>query len=129
MMERYGKLKEDFVLQPISGKALPVYKGEVLRITQEEGGQCVDFNAFNLHDYREFMDTSLMRRQNFHLDKGHFLITNSPRNRLMMQILEKSPENVLDVLASRCSAIKKNAIGCCCYKYAKLRRINLIPFN
>ena len=50
---RYGKAREDFVLEPIEGRALPVLKGEVLRIEQIRGGQCVDFNAYNLHDYKE----------------------------------------------------------------------------
>ena len=50
-MVTYGKMREDILVQPISGKATPVYKGEVLRIVQEEGGQCVDTNVFNLHDY------------------------------------------------------------------------------
>ena len=52
-MISYGKERFDLVLQPISGKAVPVYAGEVLRIIQVEGEQCVDFNAFNLHDYKE----------------------------------------------------------------------------
>jgi hypothetical protein len=38
-MPSYGTLKEELVLQPVSGKALPVLRGEVLRIIQEEGEQ------------------------------------------------------------------------------------------
>jgi uncharacterized protein YcgI (DUF1989 family) len=109
-MVTYGNIREDILVEPISGKSVPVYKGEVLRIVQEEGGQCVDFNAFNLHDYREFMDTSIMRRQGFHLGKGDFLISNSPRNHLMMQILEKSTVNIIDVLVHRCSAAMVEAV-------------------
>ncbi len=109
-MVTYGKMREDILVQPISGTATPVYKGEVLRIVQEEGGQCVDTNVFNLHDYREFMDTSIMRRQGFHLETGDFLISNSPRNSLMMQILEKSPANIIDVLVHRCSAAMIEAV-------------------
>jgi uncharacterized protein YcgI (DUF1989 family) len=45
IMISYGKERFDLVLQPISGKAVPVYAGEVLRIIQVEGEQCVDFNA------------------------------------------------------------------------------------
>ena len=102
-MTELGNMREDILVQPISGVATPVYKGEVLRIIQEEGGQCVDTNVFSLHDYREFMDTSIMRRQGFHLEKGDFLISNSPRNRLLMQILDKTPHNIIDVLVHRCS--------------------------
>jgi uncharacterized protein YcgI (DUF1989 family) len=104
MMKTYGRLREDYLVQPISGKALPVYKGEVLRIIQEEGGQCVDFNSWNLHDWREFMDTSIMRRQGFHLEKDDFLISNSPHNRLMMEIVDKTTANIIDVIVHRCSA-------------------------
>jgi len=43
---QYGAKRDDFVLQPVTGKAIPLYKGEVLRITQEVGGQCVDFNGY-----------------------------------------------------------------------------------
>src|SRR5215469_2909002 len=48
-MLQYGPLKADGVLQPVSGKALPVLRGEVLRIVQEEGEQCVD-----VHDSLNF---------------------------------------------------------------------------
>ena len=103
-MASYGKLREDFLLEPGAGKAFPVYKGEVYRIVTEESGQCVDCQCYNLHDYREFMDTSIMRRQGFHLELGNFLISASPRNRLMMQILDKQDTNIIDVLLHRCSA-------------------------
>ena len=103
-MVSYGKLREDIVLQPGSGKALPVYKGEVYRIVTEESAQCMDTLCYNLHDYREHMSTSIMRRQGFHLEKGSFLVSASPRNRLMMQILEKQDTNCIDVLLHRCSA-------------------------
>ncbi len=43
------------VLEPGTGKAIELLAGQILRIEQVEGGQCVDFNAFNLHDYKEFM--------------------------------------------------------------------------
>lgn len=103
-MVSYGKLREDIVLQPGSGKALPVYKGEVHRIVVEESGQCLDNLCYNLHDYREHMSTSLMRRQGFHLKKGSFLVSASPRNRLMMQIIDKQDTNIVDVLLHRCNA-------------------------
>ena len=38
------------VLEPGTGKAIELLAGQILRIEQMEGGQCVDFNAFNLHD-------------------------------------------------------------------------------
>ena len=49
---KLGKCRQEIVLEPVSGKALPVHKGEILRISQIEGGQCGDFNCFNLDDQR-----------------------------------------------------------------------------
>ena len=40
-----------FRLEPGTGKAIELRRGMILRIEQIEGGQCVDFNCFNLHDY------------------------------------------------------------------------------
>ena len=71
IMTQYGEKREDIVVQPVSGKALEVYKGEVLRIIQVEGAQCVDFNAFNLHDYKEYLGVSNTRSQHgFRPKKG-----------------------------------------------------------
>ena len=55
IMTPTGRCRYDITLQPISGKAVPLYKGEVLRLIQVEGEQCVDFNCFNLYDYKERM--------------------------------------------------------------------------
>src|SRR5215469_16811689 len=79
-MLQYGPLKADGVLQPVSGKALPVLRGEVLRIVQEEGEQCVDFNAFNLHDYKEYLGVSNTRSRNaFRVTKGDIIWSVSSR--------------------------------------------------
>lgn len=102
-MTTYGALRQEFVLSPVSGKALPIYKGEVLRITQEAGGQCVDFNCFNLHDYQEAMSVGQMRRQGFRLSKGDYVISIPPRANLMMYIQEMPESCVTDLLGSRCS--------------------------
>ena len=74
-------------LQPVSGKAVEVHKGEVLRITQVESGQCVDFNCFNLDDHKEYMSVGHMRREAFHPIAGQFIWSNPPRYRPMMKIL------------------------------------------
>ena len=98
-MLQYGPLKTEVVLQPVSGKALPVLRGEVLRIIQEEGEQCVDFNAFNLHDYKEFLGVSNTRSRNaFRVKKGDIIWTVSSRDRPMFLILEIS-RNMQDRLA------------------------------
>jgi len=98
-------LKTEVVLQPVSGKALPVLRGEVLRIIQEEGEQCVDFNAFNLHDYKEFLGVSNTRSRNaFRVKKGDIIWTVSSRDRPMFLILEISETCRTDLLGGRCRA-------------------------
>ena len=99
-----GKRRLDLTLQPVSGKALPVYKGVILRITQIEGEQCVDFNCFNLNDYKEYMSVGHMRREAFHPGAGAFIWSNPPRYRPMMKILNMPSTCVADTLAARCSA-------------------------
>ena len=104
-MLRYGSLKTEVVLQPVSGRALPVLRGEVLRIIQEEGEQCVDFNAFNLHDYKEYMGVSNTRSRNaFRVKKGDIILTVSSRDRPMFLILEMPETCKTDLLGGRCRA-------------------------
>ena len=100
-----GKTRIDLRLDPISGKAVPVHKGEVLRISQIEGGQCVDFNCFNLRDHKEYMAVGHMRREGFRTQAGRFIWSNPPRYRPMMQVLDMSPSCVTDLLGARCSAV------------------------
>jgi uncharacterized protein YcgI (DUF1989 family) len=102
---RLGKRRLSIVLEPVSGKALPVYKGEVLRITQVAGGQCVDFNCFNLDDHKEYMSVGHMRREAFHPKAGQFIWSNPPRYRPMMKIIGMPSTCVADTLAARCSAV------------------------
>lgn len=97
------KVIKDFVIQPGTGKALEVLKGQILRIEQVEGGQCADFNVFNLHDYKEFFHTGRTRHMHgLHPSKGHFLWSAPPRERPMMYILEDTT-GTNDVLYPRCS--------------------------
>jgi uncharacterized protein YcgI (DUF1989 family) len=98
------KLLHEIVVEPGTGKALEVRKGQVLRIEQTEGGQCADFNCFNLHDYKEFFHTGRTRHlHGLHPTKGHFLWSAPPRERPMMYIIEDTI-GTNDVLYPRCSA-------------------------
>jgi uncharacterized protein YcgI (DUF1989 family) len=92
-------------IEPVSGKAIPVHKGEILRIEQIEGGQCVDFNCFNLDDHKEYMSVGHMRREGFRTAQGRLIWSNPPRYRPMMKILRMSPTCVTDLLGARCSAV------------------------
>lgn len=89
-------------LSPVSGKAVPMTEGEVLRISQVSGEQCVDFNAFSLDDYKEHMSAGHSRRQGFHLGEGHVLLSN--RMRPLFAIVRMSQDCVTDLLAARCNA-------------------------
>jgi uncharacterized protein len=101
---RYGKERLGIVFQPVEGRALPMQMGEVLRITQVGNGQCVDFNCFNLHDYKEQMSVGFTRMHSFRPKKGDYLWSNPPRNNPMMAILEMPSSCVTDTLHARCNA-------------------------
>ena len=100
-----GKLRYEERLEPVTGRALPVYKGETLRITEVEGEQCIDFNAFNLHDYKEYMSVGHTRRQGLRVHKGDVLISNAPHYNAMLSISEMADTCVTDTLGARCNAV------------------------
>jgi uncharacterized protein YcgI (DUF1989 family) len=94
----------EHVMAPGTGKALEVLAGQVLRIEQMEGGQCVDFNCFNLHDHKEFMHTGRTRTVHGLLPTaGHFMWSAPPRERAMMYLLADTVR-CNDVMFPRCSA-------------------------
>lgn len=84
----YGAKRDAFLLQPITGKAVPVYKGEVFRVVQVEGGQCVDFNGYNLRDYKEYLNCGFNRISGMSRGKGTIVWSGSPRARPMYAILD-----------------------------------------
>ena len=106
MTLNYGPKRLDLTLQPGSGRALPVSQGEVLRVTQvEDGGQCVDRNAFNLHDHKEHMEVGAIRSTTgFRPKKGDILFSNPPRYRPMLGILAMPSTCVTDILGRACHA-------------------------
>jgi uncharacterized protein len=102
----YGPSRFELTLEPVTGKAVPVRRGEVFRIQQTEGGTCVDFNAYNLHDYKEFLDCGFTRSfQSFNPRRGEFIWTNAPRGRPMFGILEIADTNELDIVGHRCNRV------------------------
>jgi uncharacterized protein len=102
----YGHPRYEHTLQPVTGTAVPVRRGEVFRIQQTEGGTCVDFNAFNLHDYKEFLDCGFTRSfQSFDPRRGEFIWTNAPRGRPMWAILQIEDTNELDIVGHRCNRV------------------------
>jgi uncharacterized protein len=103
-MIQTGNCRLDITLQPVSGKAIPVYQGEVLRIIQVEGEQCVDFNCFNLNDYKERMSVGHMRLQGFRVREGHIVVSAPPRYRPMLAITHMAATCITDLLGARCDA-------------------------
>ncbi len=94
----------EHVLEPGTGKAIELLAGQILRIEQVAGGQCVDFNCFNLHDYKEYMHCGRTRTvHGFNPSKGTFLWSQPPRERALVYILEDTYGRN-DVLFPRCSA-------------------------
>jgi uncharacterized protein len=98
------KVLFEWVMQPGTGKAIELLAGQILRIEQIEGLQCVDFNCFNLHDYKEFMHCGRTRTvHGFNPSKGTFMWSQPPRERALLYILEDTFGRN-DVLFPRCSA-------------------------
>jgi uncharacterized protein YcgI (DUF1989 family) len=99
-------------MQPGTGKAVELLAGRVLRIEQVEGLQCVDFNCFNLHDYKEFMHCGRTRTvHGFNPSRGTFMWSAPPRERAMLYILADTYGRN-DVLFPRCSAyVYESAYG------------------
>jgi uncharacterized protein YcgI (DUF1989 family) len=78
----------------------------VLRIEQLVGGTCVDFNAFNVHDYKESLDCGFTRSsQSFDPRRGEFIWTNAPRGRQMFAILDIAATCELDITGHRCNRV------------------------
>jgi uncharacterized protein YcgI (DUF1989 family) len=106
------KVISEWVMQPGTGKAVELVAGQILRIEQTEGLQCVDFNAFNLHDYKEFMHCGRTRTvHGFNPTKGTFMWSAPPRERALLYILDDTYGRN-DVLFPRCSAyVYESAYG------------------
>jgi uncharacterized protein YcgI (DUF1989 family) len=91
------------VLEPGTGKAVPVLRGQILRIEQLGNGQCADFNAFNLHDYKEHFHCGRTRHMHGLFPKeGDMLWSAPPRERPMYTIISDSV-GTNDVNYPRCS--------------------------
>ena len=110
-MSEREKISE-WIMQPGTGKAVELFRGQILRVEQIDGGQCVDFNCFNLHDYKEFMHCGRTRTvHGFNPSRGAFMWSAPPRERAMLYILEDTYGRN-DVLFPRCSAyVYESAYG------------------
>ena len=93
----------EHVMEPGTGKAVPVLRGQILHIEQLGNGQCADFNAFNLHDYKEYFHTGRTRHlHGLHPAEGDHLWSAPPRERPMLTII-RDTVGTNDVLYPRCT--------------------------
>jgi len=98
------ELISSVMLEPGTGKAIELLAGQVMRIEQIEGNQCVDFNCFNLRDYKEFMHCGRTRTlHGINPTEGSFMWSAPPRERAMAYIL-RDTVGANDVMFPRCSA-------------------------
>lgn len=75
-------------LEPGTGKAVELSRGYVLRVEQVIGGQCADFNVFNLHDWRETFHCGRTRVQHgIFPTEGDVLWSAPPRERPMLTVI------------------------------------------
>jgi uncharacterized protein YcgI (DUF1989 family) len=97
------KLVLEHVMEPGTGKAVPVLRGQILRIEQLGNGQCADFNAFNLYDYKEYFHTGRTRHlHGLFPSEGDMLWSAPPRERPMFTII-RDTVGTNDIQYPRCT--------------------------
>jgi uncharacterized protein len=112
------RLIEKFVVPKATGKAFIVNKGQLLRISQPDGPQVVDFDAFNADNPKEYLGSSVTRREEgIHVGVGSKLWTCPPWERHMFTIVadtvdhKPSPSGARshDFVMGRCSRVRRRA--------------------
>lgn len=107
---------EQFLVPKATGKAFVVQKGQLLRISQPEGPQVVDFDAFNAENPKEYLGSSVTRREEgIHVTVGSKLWTCAPWERHMFTIVTdtvdhkpcESGARSHDFLMGRCSRVRR----------------------
>jgi len=97
------ELVREHVMEPGTGKALPVLRGQILRIEQVGNGQCADFNAFNLHDHKEYFHPGRTRHlHGLFPAEGDMLWSAPPRERPMFTIV-RDTVGTNDIQYPRCT--------------------------
>lgn len=98
--------ERELVLEPVTGKALPLLRGERLRVEQLGDGQCVDLNVFNLHDRKERFDAARTRMMHgVRPTTGAMLWSNAPRGRPLLSIIEDTV-GLNDIVFPACSSFE-----------------------
>lgn len=106
-------LLADFVLEPATGKAVPVRRGQTLSLEQLGDGQCVDLNVCNLRDRRERFDAARTRMiHGIRPSVGAMLWSTAPANRPLLSIVADSVGQN-DVLFPACSRSEYERLAGC----------------
>ncbi len=93
---------ESHVLQPGTGKGFVVRKGQVIRVQQISGGQCADFNVFNLNNTHESLQVGKTRMMHgVSPVTGDLLWSKGPWERPLMAIVASNA--VTDAFYPCCS--------------------------
>ena len=112
------RLIEKFVVPKATGKGFLVKKGTILRISQPEGPQVVDFDAFNADNPKEYLGSSVTRREEgIHVSVGSRLWTCPPWERHMFTIVADTVDHKPsasgarshDFVMGRCSRVRRRA--------------------
>ena len=98
------EIVESHVIAPGTGKGIVVRTGQSLRIQQIDGGQCVDFNCYNLANRNEALHVGRTRSvHGVSPVEGDLLWSKAPWERPLMAIA--SSNAVTDLLYPCCSSL------------------------
>lgn len=94
-----------------SGALLFARRGDVIRVTDVEGGQSGDLNAFSWPGLNERFSAGRTRTMSgIHPSAGHYLWSAPPHDRRMFTIVEDTV-GANDVLFPRCSSLRYDEVG------------------
>ena len=98
-----------------SGKAVPVRKGQTVKVINTKGQQVVDTWAFNADDLHEFlsMEHSRVAIGRIIPKVGSVLVTN--RRRPILTIVEDTSGGIHDTLLAACDRYRYEGLGCTGY--------------
>jgi uncharacterized protein YcgI (DUF1989 family) len=100
------------LVEPGSAAALELQRGDVIRIEQLVGGQCVDLVAWSLADARERLSAARTRSiAGVSPGLGHALFSGPPFERPLLALVEDSAPGH-DLVFPACSAYEYAAVGC-----------------
>ncbi len=103
------RLVNELMVPARGGCAFEIKKGQILRVVEIEGPQVGDFNAFNLHNFRERLDAPLSAALNSSFRHFTRLYTNEPRGRLMFTVVD-DPTRVHFLSGGHCTILHYDLI-------------------